>query len=144
MTRRLLFSAALAFAVALGVSSPACSNQSEGDRCDRNDDNGGNDDCGNGLICTRYDTLGGAAAANQTDICCPQDRAQATTAICALHANTTGADAATPTEGGSDTGSPSEAGPDTSTPEAGSDTGSDAPADTNPPEDAPADAPDGG
>jgi hypothetical protein len=74
---------ALAFSVGLvAIPFAACSNQGEGDRCDRRSDNTGTDDCQDGLVCTAQSELGSAA---QSDICCPLDRTQATTTICAVH-----------------------------------------------------------
>jgi hypothetical protein len=90
----LLFSAASALFFAVGVTFLACSNQGEGDRCDQNDDNGGDDDCQYPLRCTAKSALNNAL----TDICCPGDRTQATTTVCSLHAGT--ADAAAPVDGG--------------------------------------------
>ena len=51
---------------ALLVAAPlaACSNQAEGERCDRNNNN---DDCQDGLVCKSSAELGGNA-----DICCPE------------------------------------------------------------------------
>jgi hypothetical protein len=70
---------ASALAVVLAATlAPACSNNAEGERCDTRADNAGNDDCQDGLRCTP-DIPG-----SQSDICCPPDRAQATTAICGV------------------------------------------------------------
>ncbi len=108
--------AALAFAVTLGVGLvlPACANQAEGDRCDTR----GDDDCQSGLICTKANLLNGAGNA---DRCCPQNRAEATTSVCAL-SSTPGSDAAPPGDASSG---------DAAASDGGSDAPEDAPADTN-------------
>jgi hypothetical protein len=74
----------------------ACSNGGEGDRCDFNAENSGDDDCQNGLICWQAAMLSGAGS----DLCCPPDRAQATTAACAIPAAAPGVDAAIPADTG--------------------------------------------
>ncbi len=77
----------------------ACSNGSEGDRCDVRSDNGGNDECQNGLKCTPAIQLNGNA--QQSDRCCPQDRStSAAGSVCALvtPSNGLGADGAIPAE----------------------------------------------
>jgi hypothetical protein len=48
----------------------ACADAGEGDRCEVDN---GNNDCSNGLVCV---------AGGPTDICCPEDRALATTPGC--------------------------------------------------------------
>jgi hypothetical protein len=96
----------LAFAGAVVVLFAACSGESEGQRCELTDDPGGPDntpggsDCASNLDCFAAGTLGGAAAqyaADQNDpnfgICCPPNRAQATTSICALQPSPPGGDA---------------------------------------------------
>jgi hypothetical protein len=75
------------------LAVPACSNQGEGERCDTRGENGGNDDCLDGLKCTRADTLGTGASA---DLCCPVDRTKATTAGCKLPPAPAGGDASIP------------------------------------------------
>lgn len=67
----------------------ACSNQSEGMICSINADNGGNDDCQDGLTCQ---TITGVTGAR----CCPPDRNQATTAVCQLNGGSGNFDAAPP------------------------------------------------
>jgi hypothetical protein len=137
----LFFSLVAVLIGTLGLLAPGCSNQSEGERCDTNDDNNGNDDCAAGLQCyPKADLVGNGAT---TDVCCPAGLVGATTAVCTKQENgpAGSADAAPPSEGGpssdgaaSDTG-PTEAGAeagaqDTGTPETGTDGGgSDAPAD---------------
>lgn len=53
----------LAATVAAAALFAACSQQGEGERCTIEN---GNDDCGEGLVCTSAEQLGGNA-----DICCP-------------------------------------------------------------------------
>jgi hypothetical protein len=98
MTRlRFVLTAAAALASASSVL-PACSNQGEGERCDLQADNNGNDDCNSGLVCTAKAVLG---LNPKTDLCCPQDRTQATTPQCAI--NQGGLDASpAPPDSGSD------------------------------------------
>ena len=67
----------------------ACSNQGEGERCDHNASNLGNDDCQNGLTCVQQNALTNGMG---YDACCPFDRTQATTAVCSLN-QATGLDA---------------------------------------------------
>lgn len=119
--RSRVVSAVVALVSAVGVvalAGPGCSNQGEGQRCSALGENGGNDDCAAGLVCTRKGLLEGA----QDDLCCP----------------VTGATlpACKPVGGGTTTTPPSEAGtddassdaatgdtstPDTSTPDASGD-----------------------
>ena len=82
----------------------ACSNNAEGERCDQASDNGGNDDCQDGLICTPKSDLG-----TSSDLCCPADRTQATTPQCGVSHAPVGGDAglpATDSGGTTDTGAP--------------------------------------
>lgn len=73
-------SAVLSAVLAVGLATvAACANQPEGERCDQNAANGGNDDCKDGLACTSKTDLG-----TNSDICCPLDRTTATTAVCAV------------------------------------------------------------
>ena len=129
---RFFILAAIAFAVALSAS--ACNNQGEGERCYTNDGNNGNDDCSSGLQCDSAAALGGAVASWATGVvgfglCCPTNRAQATSSLCEVGAP--GGNPAPPSaDAGSDASSSSDSGTDAS---------SDAPADS--PADAPLDAP---
>jgi hypothetical protein len=107
----LLLSAAAAASIVA-----ACSNQGEGEVCDRRAGNNGNDDCQSGLVCVT--TLVPAR-------CCPPDRSTATTPACAL--------------GTPGIGDASSAPPDGAPPM--SDAAGDAPADAGAPGDASADAP---
>jgi len=131
---RFFILAAIAFAVALSAS--ACNNQGEGERCDTNDGNNGNDDCSSGLQCDSAAALGGAVASWATGVvgfglCCPTNRAQATSSLCEVAAVAPGGTPAPPpADAGSDASSSSDSGTDAS---------SDAPADS--PADAPLDAP---
>lgn len=93
----------------------ACSNQSEGERCDKASGNGGDDDCQSGLRCIAVQAQG---QATQTFVCCPADTTQATTAICQAP-QAVGLDAAPPATGDAATG---DAALDATTPrDAGSD-----------------------
>lgn len=78
MTRatRLAF-VALASLVGLAVGAAGCSLQGEGERCSVAN---GSADCESPLVCTKRDLLTGSTV----DRCCPADRAQASTAECAV------------------------------------------------------------
>lgn len=109
--------------------SSGCGLQGLGDRCDTRSDNGGNDDCESGLVCTPAAELAGSAS----DRCCPADRSTAPKgSICALNATPIGGDAAPPDDASSDGASG----------DSGADTGADAQADAA--SDAPTDAGDSG
>jgi hypothetical protein len=103
-------------AALLFVSFGACSNEGEGQPCDTNAGNGGNDDCQSPLVCT-------TGLNNATDPrCCPQDRANATTPECSLSsANFDGASPAPPDASTADTSSPEAASTETGTSEASTD-----------------------
>jgi hypothetical protein len=128
MSRRvsIVFSAALVGVVALAA---ACSGQGEGERCSTQADNSGNDDCAGSLVCTKAGSLNGSS----TDRCCPADRTQATTPVCAVQ-TAVGVDSGAPaTDSGiaadvttTDTGTTVDAGHDTGAADTGS---ADAPAD---------------
>jgi hypothetical protein len=90
--RFLSFLVALAAPLAL---SAACSGQGEGERCSTAADNNGNDDCAGSLVCYPKDKLNGSS----TDRCCPFDRTQATTVVCAI-GSAVGIDAAPPVDTG--------------------------------------------
>jgi hypothetical protein len=104
--------------LACAVAIAACSNQGEGDRCDVNADNSGNDDCKDGLVCTPQSSLGNNSS---TDLCCPSDRRLATTPQCAIPQTPTGGDSGAPNVDGS---VPTMDGGADDSGEAGSDTGS--------------------
>ncbi len=89
----------------------ACSDQAEGERCDTRNTRLGSDDCQPGLICVPGADLGasganycyGSASANSgtalittCGVCCPADRANATTSVCLITSTLPGADAAPP------------------------------------------------
>ncbi len=114
-----LAGALLALGLAGALGQAACSNQSEGQRCNTLGDNGGNDDCQIGLVCKPKDQLNGA----QDDLCCPLTGAP-TVAACQ------------PPGGGNVVPIPAEAGPDATPP-------TDASPDTTPATDAAKDAADG-
>jgi|GEM_PF-2493930 len=127
--------AALALGLAVLVGQASCSNQSEGQRCNTLGDNGGNDDCQDGLVCKPKAQLNGA----QDDLCCPLTgtptvaacQAPGGGAVVPIPAETGPSPDATPADTGTD--APADTGTDAST-----DTGTDA-------SDASADAPtDGG
>jgi len=127
---RRLFTAVAAASFAVALCASGCSGQGEGERCNVLDDNSGDSDCASGLECYAATTLGGVAEANNTDICCPTDRAQATTAICSIAPSPPGGNPAPPPDAGPDARASSEGGADGS---------SDAPADST--NDAPLDSP---
>jgi hypothetical protein len=108
-------------AALLLASSGACQNESEGEPCDTNAGNGGNDDCQSPLVCTV-----GLTNASDSARCCPQDRANAKTPECSLSSATfDGASPAPPDASTPDTASPEAA----SAEAASAETGTDAPAD---------------
>ena len=126
---------AIAVVSALSVALtlfPGCSNQAEGERCDTNGDNGGNDDCQSGLVCVHANQLNGAS---DSDRCCPPDRSRATADICKLSTTPVGGDAAPPPSNDSGTT------PDVNVQDSG---GGDAPVDSPPDTASPADASDSG
>ncbi|MGO9836065.1 MAG: hypothetical protein ACLP1X_17825 [Polyangiaceae bacterium] len=57
----------------------ACSNQGEGEICDPDAGNAGNNDCQSGLVCTKS-TLPGVEGFR----CCPSDLTTAKTAVCSI------------------------------------------------------------
>jgi hypothetical protein len=96
--------------VCLMFAAAACSNQSEGDRCEFDN---GNDDCQDGLICIPATPRQGAPYTvnpqyANSDRCCPPDQHQATHPACLPNTGTGGGDSAAP-----ETGPPAEGGPDT-------------------------------
>jgi hypothetical protein len=121
----------------------ACSGESEGQRCELTDDPGGanngpgGSDCASNLQCYAASTLGGVAALyaqEQSDpnlgICCPANRQQATTSICAVQLSPPGGDGGfvdAATDGASAPGS--EAGADASSSDSSSDAPEDSPGD---------------
>ena len=106
----------------IASSSYACSNQSEGERCDAHN---GNEDCGDGLVCTAKGTLG-----TDSDRCCPQNRSTATADVCKQSATPSGGDASIPVEDSS-TSTDSAADSATNDGAASSDAASEAAADAN-------------
>jgi hypothetical protein len=94
----------LALPLAAALAFAACSNQGEGQICDRNAGNGGNDDCENGLVCV---------ASPNPNIhgfrCCPASGAS-TTVECSQPGQTLDASTAPP-DASSD--GPAEASPST-------------------------------
>ncbi|MGO8998358.1 MAG: hypothetical protein ACLQVI_33990 [Polyangiaceae bacterium] len=135
--QRRFFSLAFAAIVAAVCAAPlACSGESEGQRCELTDDPGGDNngpggsDCAGGLECYAAGSLGGVAAqyAQAQDdpnfgICCPDDRKNATTSICALQPSPPGSDAAPPADSGGSTGDSAVSG-DSSAPDASSESDS--------------------
>ena len=115
----------LLLAVAM-AGAGACSNQGEGQRCDKNS---GDSDCATGLVCTTIQstTSGGSAGAPQGQlpaaVCCPPPGQSATTQACSavtsiFDAGTVPADAgskggaggaSTGGEGGASTGGKADA-----------------------------------
>ncbi|HEY3817586.1 MAG TPA: hypothetical protein VGL81_10460 [Polyangiaceae bacterium] len=84
----------------------ACQNQGEGQPCDTNAGNGGNDDCQAPLVCTT-----GLQNANSPR-CCPQDRANATTPECSQSSTTIPDASPTPPDSETTEASSSEAAAD--------------------------------
>lgn len=124
--------AVLALGLVVLVGQASCSNQSEGQRCNTLGDNGGNDDCQDGLVCKPKAQLNGA----QDDLCCPLT---GTPTVAACQAPGGGAVVPVPAE----TGPAPDATPSDASGDAPADTGTDAPADTGtdaPSSDASADA----
>jgi hypothetical protein len=127
----------------------ACSNQGEGERCDTLADNGGNDDCQDGLVCTPGTSLN---PPQSTDRCCPQDRTQAQTSVCQQPTTSVGGDAAPPPfdSGLHDGPSGDSSNPDSATDSSASDAPVDSPIDSpvdagvDAGVDAPVDSPTGG
>ncbi len=123
--RALFAGSALLFAALVGaLGAHGCSNYGEGERCELDSANGGNDDCQDGLVCRNVGTNGAR--------CCPPDpNAAAPGSICGQRQGNVGNDAAPSTPdsgGGSDSGkdaadgavdavvdAPSEVGSDSST-----------------------------
>ncbi|HEX3344310.1 MAG TPA: hypothetical protein VHS09_07040 [Polyangiaceae bacterium] len=105
MRPRLAFLLAPLFATFVFI---ACQSEGEGQPCDTNAGNSGNDDCQPPLVCTT-----GLQNANSPR-CCPQDRSTAKTPECSLSSTTL--------EGGNP--APPDASPDSSTADGGSPEGS--------------------
>jgi hypothetical protein len=84
-----------AVALAIAFFPAGCSGQSEGERCNTQSDNAGNDDCDGTLVCTPAGKL-----TNRDDVarCCPADLTQATSPACRPVGS-----------GGTDAGPPSDA-----------------------------------
>ena len=89
--------------VALAVSSAsACSNQGEGQRCDKNS---GDSDCAAGLVCTPYRATSTSGTGGSTPgelgqyVCCPQN-GSATTVACTNTGTGTSLDGGPSTGGG--------------------------------------------
>ncbi len=128
----------LAALAAGAIAIIACSDQGEGERCDRRAENQGSNDCNSGLVCTAAGELNGATTTQIGEgRCCPVDRQTATTVVCSRAPAPAGGDAAPPPETGApavtDGGSDAEGGPDTGAEggldaalESGADTGPDA------------------
>jgi len=100
MTPRSALPFACLVALALAVG---CSNQGEGEVCDVNAGNAGNDDCQSGLVCTP-----GIVPGERSGRCCPAPPLVATTTVCAVnHLAGNDASPAVPPdagEGGADVG----------------------------------------
>jgi hypothetical protein len=72
----------------------ACSKQKEGERCDVNNGegrDGGESDCGEGLVCWKKKTLSQSHnIESNSDICCPADLATSTALACIPGPDNTG------------------------------------------------------
>lgn len=101
----------LSCAVAIvGAVATACQGSSEGQPCSTLGNDMGDSECKDGLVCTPQGLLNGGYT---KDVCCPSNRATATTLICMLPANPV-PDAGPPADVGS---------PDTSADTGSEDTG---------------------
>lgn len=105
-SRRIAVSFALSAVVSLLGLVVACSNANEGERCQIDN---GNDDCKDGLVCTRSTDLPlppnfQGTVPEKEGRCCPQDRSKSTTAECAQTPQAPGGDAALPPDSGSTPG----------------------------------------
>jgi len=92
------------------VAASACSNQGEGEYCDPNAGNNGNDDCQDGLVCK---TAPGVVGVNASR-CCPLDPSLAKTSACQEMAGSFDASQESPDGSvlpADDAGPDSEAGP---------------------------------
>jgi hypothetical protein len=98
----------------IALVAAACSNGGEGDACNYLAENNGDDDCQDGLICYQASMLNNAG----TDLCCPPDRAQATTTACAISASAPGVDSGIPGDTGTSTDGATQTDGDTSTSDA--------------------------
>jgi hypothetical protein len=79
--------------LAIIVLGGACNNQGEGDVCDINAGNSGDNDCQNGLDCV---SAPGASGSPNPYRCCPTDLTQATAAVCMLSGSTSNTNTAAP------------------------------------------------
>jgi hypothetical protein len=106
------------------VFATACSNQGEGEICDIDAGDAGDDDCQSGLVCT---SLSGVVGPR----CCPSDLNQAKTAVCAINHQAVTANPAPPDGAAEATeaspGDGAMAGPSDATPDATPDAPADAP-----------------
>lgn len=75
------FALLLSLSAAVAIALASCSGETEGQPCDKNAGNSGNDDCASGLVCTQVSAAEGSR-------CCPQDRTTAKSPDCALSATT--------------------------------------------------------
>jgi hypothetical protein len=102
--RAISISCLVAIAAAFGA---ACQGSAEGQPCSVLGNDMGDSECKDGLVCTPQGELNGGYT---KDVCCPSNRATATTLICQLPANPV-ADASAPTvpdaasDAGTDSGS---------------------------------------
>jgi hypothetical protein len=82
----------LAF-LAIVVLAGACNNQGEGDICDINAGNNGDNDCQSGLDCV---SAPGAMGSPNPYRCCPTDLTQASSAVCMLSGSSGNTNTAAP------------------------------------------------
>jgi len=85
------FAFPLAACLVAALSVGACSNEGEGEICDPNASNAGNDDCQSGLTC-QQSPLPGVLGYR----CCPTDLTQATVSVCSGNHEVADANAAPP------------------------------------------------
>jgi len=94
MQPRSVSATALSLAVlAILVLAGACNNQGEGDVCDINAGNSGDDDCQSGLDCV---SAPGAMGSPNPYRCCPTDLSQTTAAVCLQTGSTDNTNTAAP------------------------------------------------
>ena len=90
----------------------ACSKENEGQPCDHNAGNSGNDDCADSLTCQLV------SSTNSDYRCCPPNRSQASSSECAISSAVADASPAPPDASTIETSTPDSSTPETSTSEA--------------------------
>jgi hypothetical protein len=111
------------FWLAVSALVLACNGQGEGEVCDKNAGNSGNDDCASGLVCTPNTQL---AAGTVGARCCPVDVSKATTTVCQGTIGVLDASSAPPDGGSLGAGGDATSGVQPDASQAGTGGGSDA------------------